>query len=398
MSHTSAALRARHDRAIPATVWLRRFRFHCVRHPPTGRARDQRRSHPPGSQEQRGASTQNGFSALLFLTAMCLTTGRRARKCDRAQAAASAGSADAPEVKDVPAELDREVWLMASLMYCAGLRLTECLPCRLCPTRWAGPRRGWTVTPYSRLTLDSTGQRYCFGMIVSFRTVDSERLAGGRRVARFVRSRRSRGASCASSRSPDGSTICACRRATGSSSSEATAPAGTASASTTSTASDSADRRRRRGCRDRGLPLGAHEMDEKLKPVTPGELLLEEFLLPMGITSTASRRRSACPRSASVRSSPGARRSLPTRPAPVPLLRSLQRLRLRAQAAYDTESRRTRCRSAGPYPTRSASAAEGGGSVLHAHRHTPVDQPHGGRSASSARARGVGRQSHRRRR
>ena len=25
-------------------------------------------------------------------------------------------------------------------------------------------------------------------------------------------------------------------------------------------------------------------MDEKLRPVTPGELLLEEFLLPMGIT------------------------------------------------------------------------------------------------------------------
>ena len=25
-------------------------------------------------------------------------------------------------------------------------------------------------------------------------------------------------------------------------------------------------------------------MDEKLKPVTPGELLLEEFLLPMGVT------------------------------------------------------------------------------------------------------------------
>jgi len=25
-------------------------------------------------------------------------------------------------------------------------------------------------------------------------------------------------------------------------------------------------------------------MDEKLKPVTPGELLLEEYLLPMGIT------------------------------------------------------------------------------------------------------------------
>jgi len=25
-------------------------------------------------------------------------------------------------------------------------------------------------------------------------------------------------------------------------------------------------------------------MDERLKPVTPGELLLEEFLLPMGIT------------------------------------------------------------------------------------------------------------------
>jgi addiction module HigA family antidote len=29
---------------------------------------------------------------------------------------------------------------------------------------------------------------------------------------------------------------------------------------------------------------GAPSMDEKLKPVTPGELLFEEFLLPMGIT------------------------------------------------------------------------------------------------------------------
>src|ERR1019366_2654797 len=40
-------------------------------------------------------------------------------------------------------------------------------------------------------------------------------------------------------------------------------------------------RRSRR--RDRGLPLKECRMG-RLKPVTPGELLLEEFLVPMGLT------------------------------------------------------------------------------------------------------------------
>src|SRR5579872_5228009 len=43
------------------------------------------------------------------------------------------------------------------------------------------------------------------------------------------------------------------------------------------------DRFRRRGRRDRGLPLMRFIM-RKLKPVTPGELLKEEFLTPMGIS------------------------------------------------------------------------------------------------------------------
>ena len=41
---------------------------------------------------------------------------------------------------------------------------------------------------------------------------------------------------------------------------------------------------RRRSRRDRGLPLGVTKDGDKLNPVTPGELLLEEFLRPMGIS------------------------------------------------------------------------------------------------------------------
>jgi len=42
----------------------------------------------------------------------------------------------------------------------------------------------------------------------------------------------------------------------------------------------------------------------KLKPVTPGELLREELLTPMGLSQYRWPRRSACRRSASARSSP----------------------------------------------------------------------------------------------
>ena len=42
-------------------------------------------------------------------------------------------------------------------------------------------------------------------------------------------------------------------------------------------------RRRRRG--DRGLPLTETDMSRKLKPVSPGEMLAEEFLKPLGMSN-----------------------------------------------------------------------------------------------------------------
>src|SRR5260221_1188428 len=45
----------------------------------------------------------------------------------------------------------------------------------------------------------------------------------------------------------------------------------------------SLDRKRRGRCRDHGLPLRRSTM-RKLAPITPGSLLLEEFLKPMGIS------------------------------------------------------------------------------------------------------------------
>src|SRR5688572_32522336 len=44
------------------------------------------------------------------------------------------------------------------------------------------------------------------------------------------------------------------------------------------------DRRASRACGDRRLPLIVGVVMKKLDPVTPGELLLEEFLKPMGIS------------------------------------------------------------------------------------------------------------------
>src|SRR6266853_3823061 len=36
--------------------------------------------------------------------------------------------------------------------------------------------------------------------------------------------------------------------------------------------------------RDRGLPLGDNRMAKKIKPVHPGEILREEFMVPLGLS------------------------------------------------------------------------------------------------------------------
>jgi len=47
----------------------------------------------------------------------------------------------------------------------------------------------------------------------------------------------------------------------------------------------SLDRERRRRRRDRGLSLTEIDMSRKLKPVSPGEMLAEEFLKPLGMSN-----------------------------------------------------------------------------------------------------------------
>lgn len=42
---------------------------------------------------------------------------------------------------------------------------------------------------------------------------------------------------------------------------------------------------KRRRCRHRGLSLRQNDMSGKLKPVSPGEILVEEFLKPLGMSN-----------------------------------------------------------------------------------------------------------------
>jgi len=139
MGQLSAALRARHcsRRTEQAyCLWVRRFiRFHGVRHP-ADMAEPEINAFLThlAVNEQVSASTQNqALSALLFLYRHVL--GReigelgdliRARKQRHLPVVLTRH-----EVKAVLAELDGDTWLMASLMYGAGLRLTECLRLRV---------------------------------------------------------------------------------------------------------------------------------------------------------------------------------------------------------------------------------------------------------------------------
>ena len=79
-------------------------------------------------------------------------------------------------------------------------------------------------------------------------------------------------------------------------------------------------------------------MDEKLKPVTPGELLLEEFLLPMGITKYRLAKEIGVP-AQRIGEIVAGRRSI-TADTDLRLCRFFglsSGYWLRAQAAYDTE-------------------------------------------------------------
>ncbi len=79
-------------------------------------------------------------------------------------------------------------------------------------------------------------------------------------------------------------------------------------------------------------------MDEKLRPVTPGELLLEEFLLPMGITRYRLAKEIGVP-AQRIGEIVAGRRSI-TADTDLRLCRFFGLSNgywLRAQAAYDTE-------------------------------------------------------------
>jgi addiction module HigA family antidote len=79
-------------------------------------------------------------------------------------------------------------------------------------------------------------------------------------------------------------------------------------------------------------------MDEKLKPVSPGELLLEEFLLPMGITRYRLAKEIGVP-AQRIGEIVAGRRAI-TADTDLRLCRFLGLSKgywLRAQAAYDTE-------------------------------------------------------------
>jgi antitoxin HigA-1 len=79
-------------------------------------------------------------------------------------------------------------------------------------------------------------------------------------------------------------------------------------------------------------------MDEKLKPVSPGELLLEEFLLPMGITRYRLAKEIGVP-AQRIGEIVAGRRAI-TADTDLRLCRFLGLSNgywLRAQAAYDTE-------------------------------------------------------------
>lgn len=139
MDELREAVRSRHysRRTEQAyCLWVRRFiRFHGMRHPAEMGEREINEFLTHLAVEERvSASTQTqALSAVLFLYRYVL--GRkvgdlggviRARKPQRIPVVMTRG-----EVLDVLAELEGDRWLMAALMYGAGLRLSECLHLRV---------------------------------------------------------------------------------------------------------------------------------------------------------------------------------------------------------------------------------------------------------------------------
>ena len=139
MAQMREALRARHysSRTEQAYChWVRRYIFfHGVRHPAEmGEAEINAFLTELAVRENVSASTQNqALSALLFLYRNVIGRGVgtlgdvvRARRPERLPIVLTR-----EEVKTVLANLRGDKWLMASLMYGAGLRLMECLQLRV---------------------------------------------------------------------------------------------------------------------------------------------------------------------------------------------------------------------------------------------------------------------------
>lgn len=116
-------------------LWIRRYlRFHGMRHPAEMGEREINEflTHLAVERHVSSSTQTQALSALLFLYRHVL--GRevgdlgiiRARKPQRVPVVMTRG-----EVQDVLAELEGDRWLMAALMYGAGLRLSECLGLRV---------------------------------------------------------------------------------------------------------------------------------------------------------------------------------------------------------------------------------------------------------------------------
>lgn len=139
LDQLSEALRSRHYSPRTAQTyghWVRRFIFfHRVRHPAEmGEAEINAFLTHLAVKENVSASTQNqALSALLFLYRHVI--GREVG--DLGQVIRARRPRHVPvvmtrdEVKAVLAQLNGDKWLMASLMYGAGLRLMECLQLRV---------------------------------------------------------------------------------------------------------------------------------------------------------------------------------------------------------------------------------------------------------------------------
>lgn len=139
MDRVREALRSRHysNRTEEAyCLWIRRYiGFHGVRHPAEMGEREINEFLTDLAVNGKvSASTQNqALSALLFLYRIVIGTEIgataevvRARKSHHLPVVMTR-----EEVRSVLSELDGEAWLMASLLYGSGLRLSECLRLRV---------------------------------------------------------------------------------------------------------------------------------------------------------------------------------------------------------------------------------------------------------------------------